>query len=298
MRVLVTGVSGFAGSIVAGRLARAGYDVVGLHRRDTRFLGGLADVPNVTLVHGDLAAAADLPGPFESIVHVAATSPGPAITASQIVCDNVDATRSLIDAALNWQSRRFIYFSSLSLYGQVSVPVVDEATPIVNPDVYGASKFLCEALLAERAAVLPSLSMRLPGVLGPGAHRNWLSQVAEKMLAGERIDAYHLDAPFNNAAHIDDIAKLIIATLGRSFTGADAVVLGAAGEIPVREALAILARGLGREPRINECTAPKPGFILSSRRAIERWGYRPMEIGTLIGRYAADALQASRTSVA
>lgn len=293
MRVLVTGVSGFSGSIVARRLAAAGYDVVGVHRRDTGFLAALAETPNVALVRGDLATAANLPGPFDAVVHTAATSPAPGITAAQIIYDNVDATRGLIGAALKWQSRRFVYFSSLSLYGQIGVPVVDEATPIVNPDVYGAAKFLCEELLAEQAQALPSLSVRLPGVLGPGAHRNWLSQVAAKMLAGERIDAFSLDAPFNNAAHIDDIADLVVTVLGRSFAGADAVVLGAGGGIPVREVLAILARGLGREPRINERTAPKPGFMLSSRRAIEAWGYRPMEIGALIERYADDVLRAS-----
>jgi nucleoside-diphosphate-sugar epimerase len=289
MKILVTGASGFAGSVAAREFAQAGHAVTGLYRSRTRFLASLEDLDAVTLACGDLAAAADLPGPFDAVVHTAATSPAPGVDTQTMVHDNVLGTRALIGAALRWGTRAFVLYSSLSIYGAVTTPVVDEATPIVDPDAYGATKWLAELLLKDTADRLPGLALRLPGVVGPGAHRNWLSTVAAKLVRGETIGAFHLDQPFNNAAHVADISALARHAVERSWRGFDAVVLGARGAVTVREALTRLAAGLGVTARLDEVPSPKASFILSSERAISRWGYEPTEIGALIDRYASEA---------
>ncbi len=288
MRILVTGAAGFSGSFVARALARSGRDVVAAHRSETAFLARLSGEPRVRRHRGDLVDAAALPGPFDAVVHVAATSPAPGVDVAQIVRDNVAGTQALVEAAERWGAKAFVFFSSLSLHGEVAAGVVDESSPIVNPDAYGATKHLGELLLATRAERLPGLAIRLPGVLGPGAHRNWLSGVADRLRAGETVRAFHLDAPFNNAAHVADLAALVLRVLERPWTGFDAIVIGARGHILVREAITRLARGLGVEARIEEGAAAKPSFTLSSERAISRWGYDPMVIGAMIDRYAED----------
>jgi len=287
VRILVTGVSGFSGSFVARRLARTGHEVVGTYRSNTPFLARVANA-GIKAVRIELAEAAYLPGPFDAVVHVAATSAAPRIDVARIVHDNVTSTAALADAAERWNSRAFVFFSSLSLYGDLAGPVVDESTPIINPEAYGATKHLGELLLAERAEHFPSLALRLPGIIGPGAHRNWMSKVSDKLRAGQVIRAFNLDKPFNNAAHIADIAALIEHVLTHPWRGFDALVLGARGAIPVREAIERLARGLGVSARIEEAPATKSPFMLSSERAICRWGYDPMDIGAMIDRYAKD----------
>jgi len=295
MRVLVTGVSGFAGSFVANALALANFAVVGVHRRQTTFLARLSKVAAIELVCADVANVANLPGPFDAVVHVAATSPAPAIRPEEMIVDNVQATSALVGAAKAWRCRSFVFFSSISLYGTVARSVLDEDSPIVNPDVYGATKILSECLLADDGAQLPGLALRLPGVLGPGAHRNWLSRVASRLLVGQTIEAFCLNAPFNNAAHIADVSALIVTVLRRGWTGFDAVVLGARGTITVHEAINRLAKGLGVTPRVQECPAPKSSFTISSQRAIDRWGYDPMEIGCLLDRYAGEVRASVQT---
>ena len=77
MRTLVTGASGFSGSIIIPALAQAGFDVVGVYRRETRFLATIPAGPRIQLIRHDLTDAPALPGPFEAIVHVGSTSPAP-----------------------------------------------------------------------------------------------------------------------------------------------------------------------------------------------------------------------------
>ena len=293
MRILVTGVSGFSGAHVARALARAGHDVVGAHRRDTAFLAEISEQPNVAFVRGDLAEIVALPGPFDVVVHIAATSPALGISYANLVHDNVDATRALIAAALTWKCRSFIFFSSLSAFGEINASVLNEECPVHNPDVYGATKFLCEKLLSERADQLPSLSLRLPGILGPGAHRNWISHVAALLQRGDVVPAFNLDAPFNNAVHIDDLSKLVVSAAGCSMSGADSVVLGARGRITTREAIQAVARGLGVEARLEERAASsKASFTIDCSRAISRWGYEPTDIEGLLVRYGQSLVAA------
>ena len=287
MQVLVTGISGFSGSYVARALAASGHAVTGLYRRESPFLAQARAQPGISLVQAGLDNVAGLAGPFEAIVHTAATSPQPGVTDAIIMRDNLEGTTTLLAAARRWRTERFIFFSSLSLYSDLAGPTLEENTAIVNPDVYGISKQRCELLLAESG--IPGLSFRLPGVLGPGAHRNWLSGVAAKLRAGGPVEAFHLDAPFNNAAHINDIAKLVTTLLDRSWMGFHAVVLGARGTITVRGAIERLSRALGVPARIIACAPKKPHFLLSCERAITRWGYDPMEIGAMIDRYGLES---------
>ncbi|MGW1419312.1 NAD-dependent epimerase/dehydratase family protein [Bradyrhizobium manausense] len=289
MRVLVTGVSGFSGSTVARRLASGGHDVVGTYRRDTDFLAPLRGGARLELLRIDLADASKLAGPFDAIVHIAATSPAPGVDVATLVRDNIDASFALIKAAGRWGVGRFIFFSSLSYYGRIEHDVVDEATPVRDPDAYGASKLIAEQRLAELSAEFSSLALRLPGIVGPGAHRNWLAGVASRLRAGEPIHAFHLDRLYNNAAHIDDIAALVHAVLTcEPWGGFDAAVLGAAGSLTVREIIERLARALGASAKIEEIAPANTSFTLSSAHAIARYGYQPSEIGALIDRYGRE----------
>jgi len=289
MRVLVTGASGFSGSAVARRLARDGFDVVGTHRRETDFLGSLRGSRRLNLIRSDLTDAANLPGPFDAVVHAAATSPGPHISVAELVHDNIDATFALIDAARLWKTGRFVFFSSLSLHGRIAQDVVTEVTAVCDPDPYGASKLIAEQRLAELGDELPALALRLPGIIGPGVHRHWLAGVAARLREGEPVRAYHLDRPFNNATHIDDISAFIARLMVRdSWQGFDAAVLGAAGSMTVRETIERLARALGVAADIEEIPPRKPSFTLSSAHAVARYGYHPPEIGALIDRYGLE----------
>jgi nucleoside-diphosphate-sugar epimerase len=273
MHVLVTGAGGFSGSVIAARLSGEGHRVTQL--RGPRS-GGI-----------DLASGTStLPVELDAIVHAAALSPAPGVTDEDMRRSNVEGTRNLVEHAKRAGVRCFVYLSSLSAYGRIEGGTVDEATPVRDPDVYGKSKLEGETLVCGGA--FRSLAIRLPGVLGPGSVRNWLTGVLEKARAGRDIEVFSPHAPFNNAAHVSDLADFVCGLVSRTWEGHDAVTIGAAGQTTVGEAVRILVDAFGGRSKIVVRQAPKPSFLVSSARASERYGYRPMEIGAMLRRFAQE----------
>jgi UDP-glucose 4-epimerase len=290
MRVLVTGVAGCLGRFLAADLARRGFDVVAVYRN--RKPPPFAP-PMPFLVQCDLSLGAGMPGRVDAVVHAAATSPAPGVTLDAIVHDNVEGTRRLLQYARSSGAEKFVFCSSLSIYGTVAGAEVDESTPIRDPDVYGMTKWIGEQLLAAAAPDLQGLVLRLPAVLGPGAQRNFIATAAARFLAGEPVTIFNPDAPFNNAAHGADISALVANVLRRGWSGFDAVVLGAAGRTTVRGAVELLRERLRSTSEIRVMPPTKPAFALRCARAVASYGYAPMNIGQMLERFADEVLAGS-----
>ena len=281
MRILVTGTRGFAGSHIARALAKAGHSVIAAQRS-----GQAPEGTELRLL--DLAEVFPLDRDVDAIVHAAATSPQPGVDEAALVRDNVVGTRNLVEVARRAGVRHFLFFSSLSIYGEVSASEVDEDTARHNPDVYGATKQLGECLAASLSATASVFALRLPGVVGRGAGRNWLSGLLAALRGPGPVSIYNPDAPFNNAVHVDDLATFVERLLGAQDPGFAPLTLGARDTLPVHEVARQLAKAVGYAGEIRIRPAPRPAFTVSSRCAIERHGYAPLGLAELLERYAAD----------
>ena len=283
MRVLVTGTGGFSGGHMATALESAGHEVW------RHFHQAGAASPRTVL--GDLADGITLPDGLQAVVHCAARSGQGGVSDRKLDRDNRLATEKLVAAGLEAGVDKFIYFSSLSIYGEIQDKEVTEETVIRHPNCYGRTKFAGEEALAAVADRLPSVSFRLPGILGQGARRHWLAGLAEKMLAGREVTVFNPDSPFNNAVHIRDLCWLVADLLDRPLQGADRLVLGASEPLPIRDVAERLRQGLNSASEIR--VGDKPGavsFTLSSDRAVTYHGYRPAPMADLLARYAEDCL--------
>jgi nucleoside-diphosphate-sugar epimerase len=291
MLVVLTGSNSFIGGHVLRHLLDAGHEVIATSRSAPQNPLSSRDCRCVSLDLGDPAHYARvLPERADAIVHIAGISGTNATSINDILRCNVTGTSLLAQYAVRAGAKTFVHASTLSIHGRIEVDVVDEHTPSIAPGTYGASKLLGERILAEIGRSMAVLALRLPGTLGRGAHRAWIPTIVQHLLAQAPVKIYNPSAPFNNAAHVDDIGRLVIRTIAATWGGFHALPIGAAGTIPVRDVVGILRRELGSESCIIEDSEQKPGFTISSSTAMQRFGYAPMQISDMLVLYASETL--------
>lgn len=286
MRVLISGAGGFVGRHVAVAMARGGHDVVALVRRPRPAV--LEQQARLAVESADLAQAERLPpGSFDAVIHCAAAIPAKVRDKAELFRVNVEGSRHLFEHAMHVGAGMIIFCSSMAVYGSVTDDVADPNTPIREPNAYGRSKLEGERLLADLSRAHPrlrALSIRLPGVVGPGSHDNFLSDTMVRLAAGQTAVVRNPDAPFNNVVHVDDLARFVDTLLGSLPAGHRAITIGAKNSLPIRDVVAIMAAAAGRTGAVHYENGGRP-FQISSEHA-RLLGYEPATVRDSVERFA------------
>jgi len=149
-RILVTGANGFIGSHLYKGLAQKGYDVFDLGKADIRNFKEVLKIFKKYKPYG--------------VFHLAAVLP-PAGN-NEFFDVNVKGTFNLLEACRLCNVKKFIYSSTMNVYGDVKYLPVDEKHPTNASNFYGLSKFLGEELI--KLYDFDSVILRYSGVYGMG----------------------------------------------------------------------------------------------------------------------------------
>ena len=147
MRVLLTGNEGYLGCLVAGVLADAGHEVVGV---DTGYYkagwlySGLTSTPRTLVRDVRHLERGDLEG-FDAVVHMAELSNDPLgdLIGEITYAINHEGSVRLARLAKEAGVSRFVHMSSCSVYG-VAEGTVDETSPVSPQTAYARCKALVE----------------------------------------------------------------------------------------------------------------------------------------------------------
>ncbi len=200
--VLVTGSQGFIGQALVQKLLReglGGQPVLKLTQVDLEAHHTSGD-DRVQVIRGSLADAevrkAAIHTAPDVIFHLASVPGGAAERDPELGRSvNLDATLSLLESCRFLQRPpRFIYASSVAVYGEQLGDVLHEDAPPAPAMSYGAHKLMCEIAVADasRRGWVQGCSLRLPGVVArpdenKGLISAFMSQLFWSISKGEAI---------------------------------------------------------------------------------------------------------------
>jgi nucleoside-diphosphate-sugar epimerase len=221
--ILVTGGRGFLGRAAAKLLQRADYRVISLDRTETETS---SNGPILEIVC-DITDARQLQSVLQRervgrILHLAAILPTAAQRDPPLATRvNIQGSINLLEMARQFGIPRFVFGSSLSVYGtgraDHAVSEVERAAP---EDVYGAAKLYVEQVgeAYRHSHGLNFVALRIGRVVGPGAQSTtsaWRSQIFEFLSTSRQVE---IVVPYRTEEtllllHVDDAAKMLLTLL-------------------------------------------------------------------------------------
>jgi len=258
--ILVTGATGMVGPRLVARFAASGFRVRVLATTPKPDLFG----PDVEVRIGDVtdpAAIRPSVAGVHAIVHLAArlhATDRSGLDVGAYRRTNVEGTRHMVDAALAANVQRFVFFSTIAVYGPGRGEVWNESSPLHPDTPYAATKAEAEriVLASRRHDGTPlGVVLRLAAVFGPNLKGNYLRLV--RALARGRF--VPVGAGENRRALINDrdvasaavLAATHPAAAGRIYNLSD----GAAHSLS--DVIAAICHALGRRPpRVHLPLAP------------------------------------------
>lgn len=293
MNALVTGVAGFIGSTLAGRLLEEGASVTGIdcftdyypRPIKERNLATLRLAPGFRFVEARIQDA-DLPALLDDVTHVFHLAAQAGVRKSwgrefQIyTVNNIEATQVLLEACCGRPIERVVYASSSSVYGdRVAIPMREDALPQpVSP--YGVSKLAAEQLcyLYHVNHGVPTVALRYFTVYGPrqrpdmGFHRF--------LRAAHRGDPIGVFGDGEQTRDFTFVADAVSATIAAARHGIPGAVynIGGGSRVSVTHVLGLVERVVGK-PLVLRHEGPQKGDMrdtyADTSRARAEIGFAP-----------------------
>ena len=242
MKVLVTGATGYIGGRLINALQNSGYDTRVLVRKHSN---SFADIEQVI---GNLATPDSLENATKGSEVVFHLGGGMRPSDGDLAVVNVDATRRLMQDAINNRVRRFVYLSAAVVYGDIAFPPASEET-VCNPlpgHTYAVSKLQAEQQLLSLANDKTDLVfIRIPQVYSAGSPSiNRFPQLAS-MVEGNNTTHF---------VHREDAVRAILMLANSKYAPG---IYNVADDRPltVKDAASIINKAVGN----SEMTIPEGG---------------------------------------
>jgi UDP-glucose 4-epimerase len=169
LRLLVTGGAGYIGSVVTAQLIQNGHQVVVLDDLSTGYADAVPD--GATFRRGSIRdAEAVLRTGIDAVLHFAAKSlVGESVAHPDRYWDNnLGGTLALLEAMRVAGTRKIVFSSTASVYGEPERIPITEADPVRPKNPYGESKAAVDTALTEYARMhqIGAVSLRYFNVAG------------------------------------------------------------------------------------------------------------------------------------
>lgn len=287
--VIVTGGAGFIGSHTVDELLKLPeVRVIVLDNFRSGSRSNVPECPRVSLVNLDLRKLEDPALSFfdevSGVIHLAAiVSVEEAYMNPRLTIEtNVLGTLNALELARKLDAK-FVYASSVAVYGEPQKIPIDESHPTIPVNIYGLSKLMGEQLAMRYSEDygLGVVSLRYFNVYGPrmrgGPYSGVINKFIEALLRGEPVRIFGDGDQTRDFIYVEDVARANVKAL---FSHAKGIFnIGTGVETSVKELLAVISRTLGKEAREVIWEPPRKGDVRRSRACYEaaqtHLGWRP-----------------------
>jgi nucleoside-diphosphate-sugar epimerase len=240
MRLLVTGGTGFIGSHLAEEGRRRGAEVVVM---------GLTDRPeeqaNAELL--SRLGAEVLPGSITDaelcrraargathIFHLAVAMREGGKSDAFFESINLDGTRHLLEAATAQRVERFVYCSTIGIYGHRAPGITSETSPLAPGNIYERTKVSAERLVREFAehCGLAAVVLRPADVYGPRDQR--LLKLFNGVSRG-RFPLFGSGSGRRHMVYVDDVVSSFFKACDRGEAVGEGLIVAGPGACTLRE---------------------------------------------------------------
>lgn len=265
-KALITGGAGFIGNHIARLLLKKGWDVVCY---DDLSVGKKEYVPDgAELVVGDIRDIDKLSRSMHGAKHVYHLAARVSIRkAVDTFIDDAEVntlgTLMVLKAAHNTSVERFLYASSMAVYGNVVYSPQDEAHPISPTSPYGVAKYASERYIISMGELwgIEPIICRFFNTYGPrqtpSPYVGVITIFCRKLFAGETPMIFGDGGQLRDFIHVEDIARGAVMALEKA-PAKSVINLGTGIGTSVNEVARILSDKINPKIRA-EHTDPVPG---------------------------------------
>ncbi len=293
MLILVTGGAGYMGPALIEKLLNLGHTV----RVIDNFWRGKKDALaglDVNLVEGDIRNPDDAQSVMKGIDIVFHLAAQPSVPLSEIESNyteqtNVTGTRLLLAAAREEKVKKFIFYSTMGVYGNVSDGLITENTAL-NPTAQSSitkatGEFLCKSFWLNYQ--LPTVILRYGVVYGPSQglhhfdefHGTFPNIAVYLGISKKSITIYGSGNQTRGLIHIEDAANLAILAMNKE--GVTGEAFNACSEVLTINALVEIVKNVIQKqektvvetvcianPRIEEVSLPYTASLEKTKNVL------------------------------
>jgi nucleoside-diphosphate-sugar epimerase len=237
----ITGAAGFLGGHLVRGFEARGATVIPLLRALDDRSSEAARTLDAALVDPSIFAGLDV------VVHAAAVRHRHGVDGATYRISNVDLVERALRAAAEARVRRFVFISSVGVYGFPARLPVTEEHPYAPRTLYAATKVEAE-MRARRAAREHGIDLcivRPTIVYGPGDRNGML----DKMAGLIRHSTYRVVGPGDNVLHhtyVDDVVEGVWLAATHATAAGEHFILAGPETITLAHLSELVARALGR----------------------------------------------------